>query len=365
MTIGPFRPGNSIWRAMIAAAIAMLALARPALAQDTPSGLDQGRHPLCARTPDGVPPAACAMVDLRSATPLVRRFKELGDLVYLIELQMAVAAADFALIGEVHDNALHHRTQAGFLTRRFDVRGRTGYAATAVVFEHIRWDQQDALDRFKAAATASGLFQPDDLFTALDWSGSGWPDARLFYPVFQSVLTARAPIIPGDPARGRVRDVARGGLAALGADERARLKMEELLSERLADALSSELAGSHCGMLPASAVPGMALAQRYRDAHLADAMIAGAEKYGSAVLLAGNGHVRTDRAVPWHLRQRAPGKSVVAVMLVEVEDGKADPLDYVPRDPEGRPAADFIILTPRAVREDPCEKMRASMPKKG
>jgi hypothetical protein len=45
-------------------------------------------------------------------------------------------------------------------------------------------------------------------------------------------------------------------------------------------------------------------------------------------------------------------------MFIEVEDGNGDGQSYVPLDPDGRPAADFLIFTPRAERGDPCEKMR-------
>ena len=83
-----------------------------------------------------------------------------------------------------------------------------------------------------------------------------------------------------------------------------------------------------------------------------------AERHGSAILIAGNGHVRSDRGVPWHLRRRAPDARIVSVVLVEVEDGRMDPTGYLPRDPEGRPAADLAIFTPRAERGDPCESLR-------
>ena len=49
---------------------------------------------------------------------------------------------------------------------------------------------------------------------------------------------------------------------------------------------------------------------------------------------------------------------MTGVLLVEVEDGRTDPADYVPRDPDGRPAADLMIFTPRAERGDPCESLR-------
>lgn len=84
------------------------------------------------------------------------------------------------------------------------------------------------------------------------------------------------------------------------------------------------------------------------------ALIKAAEKHGSAVLVADNSRVRTDRGVPWYLRQRMTGKTIVSVSLIEVEDGKNDPESYVPRDPDGKPATDYILFTPKAKRDDPC-----------
>jgi hypothetical protein len=59
--------------------------------------------------------------------------------------------------------------------------------------------------------------------------------------------------------------------------------------------------------------------------------------------------------VPWYLRARAPEKTVVSVVFVEVEDGKWDPEAYVPRGPDGKAAADFLVFTPTIARDDPCK----------
>ena len=152
--------------------------------------------------------------------------------------------------------------------------------------------------------------------------------------------------------------MARSGLLQIAPEEQARLGLDRPMPAPLADALRRELVESHCGALPPQALGGMAAAQRYRDAHMADALVGAAQRHGSAILIAGNGHVRADRGVPWHIRQRAPGTPVTTVLLMEVLDGQTEPADYVVRDPEGRPAADFIILTPRAERADPCEALR-------
>src|SRR5262249_54749061 len=145
---------------------------------------------------------------------------------------------------------------------------------------------------------------------------------------------------------------------ALGAEERAKLGVDSPLPPPLAEALGQELLDSHCGALPAQAIPSLALAQRYRDAHLADALIGAAARHGAAILIAGNGHVRSARGVPGHRRRRAPETRILRWLFLEVEDDKPAPAPYPPRDPDGKPAADLVVFTPRAERGDPCQSFR-------
>lgn len=271
----------------------------------------------------------------------------------LAVLREAVAAADLALIGEVHDNPDHHRLQALL------VQGRRGAAA----FEHIRADQQQALEHFAGVcARARRPCIVGDLLKALDWQNSGWPPADVFAPLFSAVLRARLAIVAGDAPRETMRAVVRQGEIALASRERTALGLDDPLEPSLIDALTAELEAGHCGALPPSALAGLALAQRYRDAHLARALGEAAAKHGAAILFAGNGHVRSDRGVPWYLRSSR--KTTVSVMLLELAEDKADLAAYVPRAPDGRPAADFVVLTPRAERPDPCAGLRERLQRK-
>ena len=275
---------------------------------------------------------------------------------------LGLAQAKFVLLGEVHDNPEHHLLRAGLIDELTEPGMFGRNAHPPIVTEHIRAEQVGGLEAFrKLVATSADPPVASDLFKLIDWDKSGWPAARLFQPLYDAMIAARLRIVAGDGSRERIRAVARGGAGVMTPHEKERYKLAEPLPQALHEALVAELKGSHCGMLPDSAIPGMSLAQRYRDAHLADALLAEGQILGPAVLLAGNGHVRTDRGVPWHVRARAPGASIVSVMLIEVEDGKSDPMAYVPRAPDGKPAADYVIFTPRAVRDDPCLKMRAQM----
>jgi uncharacterized iron-regulated protein len=288
------------------------------------------------------------LIDLSDETVSLRPDRTIhvegGSFLYLPE--------GIVLLGEVHDNPVHHQLRAWLIVQT--ARSRPHWRPAAV-FEHIRADQQPALDQFKTLGEqCCRLTTAADLLALLQWEKSGWPPAEIFRPLFDAVIAGRLPIYPGDPPRDRVRAVARGGAEALGADERAWLGLDVVLPPALAAALERELLDSHCGALPAKAIPGMALAQRYRDAHLAGALMSAAALHGAAILIAGNGHVRSDRGVPWHIRQRKPDTRITSVVLAEVEGGKTDPAAYVPRDPEGRPAADLLIFTLKAERPDPC-----------
>ncbi len=267
-----------------------------------------------------------------------------------------LSRAPIVLLGEVHDNPDHHRLRAGIIGDLASGRRQSARSGPAVVFEHIRADQQHIVDR---ALYSRRAISAEALLKQLEWERSGWPSAAMFAPLFEELLSRVLPILGGNTPGEAIRNVARHGVSALPDGERTRLGLDVELDPPLQQALVAEIESSHCGVLPASAYAPMALAQRYRDAHLAEVLLRAADGHGSAVLLAGNGHVRADRGVPWHLGRRAPALPGVVVAFVEVEPGKSDPGRYLPRDPGGRPAADYLWFTPQAERaDDPCEEMR-------
>lgn len=347
------RARKAIATSIMAVACTPLALAQVAL------------HPLCAdRAPQtkdepSSQTGVCRIVDVRKPAGMDQPVAERDAAAFLAG---AAAEADVVILGEVHDNPLHHRLRGTVIERVAKARETAGKPKPAVVLEHIRTDQQAALDRFaELHRDAEGRGTADDLLGFLDWDQTGWPDKSMFVPLFQSILGVQLPVLPGDAPREEIKTIARSGSGALDPDRRARLKLANPLPAPLAGALASELKDSHCGLIPDSAIGPMSAAQRFRDAHLADAAVAAAREHGTAVLLTGNGHVRADRAVPYYVRQMTPDRTLLTVMFLEVEAGKTKAADYLPRSPEGVPAADIIVLTARAEREDPCEGLRARM----
>jgi uncharacterized iron-regulated protein len=243
------------------------------------------------------------------------------------------------VLGEIHDNPEHHKFRATLLERR-----------SAVVMEQLKTDGSARLP-VKAVSL-------DDFKAKTDWADSGW-NKYAYDPLLGEIAALSIPVYAGDVPREAIFKAAKEGERGVAEAERKRLALDVPMGEKLDAASAQEIKDSHCGMMPDKAIPKMAFAQRYRDAHLADAALEAAKAHGSAVVLAGNSHARSDRGIAWYIRQRAPDRKVVSVLLVEVEEGKTDPEAHIPRDPDGKPAADFIIFTPTVKdRPDPCEAFK-------
>jgi uncharacterized iron-regulated protein len=313
----------------------------------------QSPHPLVGQVLKGASPIATAG-DACARTPLEQLIADVWEV---------IREGGIVLLGEVHDNPEHHAVRGDILQPRLEQTAPARGVRPAAVFEHIRTSQQAQLESFYAkSAKSRRLWRASDLLRELAWNKSGWPPAEIFYPLFDAALWARQPIHAGSADRDRVRTLVRGDAPEPTDAEARRLALARSMPQPLVAALTTELAGSHCGIVEGPALDRMGLAQRYTDAHLAEAVVRAAERHGGAFLLAGNGHVRADRGVPWHLRRLAPARKAVAVMLLEVAEGRNDPSAYLPRTPGGAVAADYVLFTPRHPRPDPCERLRRGNP---
>ena len=246
------------------------------------------------------------------------------------ELLQRLAGADFLLLGETHDNPLHHQARAALLR---DLPAPVGRVVLEQLDRGARLDPALPLDEaLERAGFQRGAWQ--------------WP---LHEPVFVAARERGMPIVGGNLGRADGRRIATQGEAAVDPALAARLA-EAPLSGTAQRELDTDLVDGHCGRLPASRLPNMRLAQRARDAALALSLLEAAG--APALLIAGNGHVRRDYGVPPLLAARAPTARVVSVGFVEVAAG-ATP------DPAGlRGRYDYVWFTPPVEREDPCAGLR-------
>lgn len=277
---------------------------------------------------------------------------------------MALAKSRFVLLGENHDNADHHRLQAWAIRTISKLRGARiaegAPQADTVAMEMLSADQQEALDRFYGRnARVPRRRDAADFGRMLKWETLGWPDYAIYEPIVAAALDASLVVAPANPTREETRRASREGIAAIAPEEARRLALDQPLAAADQDALAAEIAESHCDMLPAAAIPNMSLVQRLRDARMADAMLA-AGAYKGAILIAGSGHVREDRGVPWYMARRgiADGE-ITSVVHVEVTADWLHAQDYAAV--EGVAAADFVVFTPRQPRAPACDEMRRQM----
>ena len=239
------------------------------------------------------------------------------------EAEALLADADIAILGEVHDNAAHHRMQAELLE---------ALAPAAVVFEMLTPAQ---------ANTVNSLEDRDQaLREALAWDEGGWPDWPLYQPVFAAL--GDAAVYGMALPRSEVSRAVSEGAAPVFGDEAAQFGLARPLPQDQQREREEHQQAAHCNALPEELTAGMVEAQRLRDAAFArTALVAFRETRGRVAVITGSGHARTDWGMPAALKHAAPAIHVVALGQLEAE-------------PEGEPPYDIWLVTEAAPREDPC-----------
>lgn len=240
--------------------------------------------------------------------------------------------ADVVMLGEVHDNALHHAVQARIVA---------AIEPSAIVFEMIEPAQARAVtDDIRADAVK--------LEAVLEWEARGWPDFAMYYPIFAAA--PEAGIFGGALPRGEVRDAVTEGAAAVFGSAAPLFGLDQPLDAEQQAAREALQMAAHCDALPESVLPGMVEAQRLRDAALARAVVnAMGQGDGPVVVIAGNGHVREDWGIPAALRHylAETGETARIVTLAQFESAA----------PEA-PKVTRWLVTEAAKRDDPCASFR-------
>lgn len=264
------------------------------------------------------------------------------------QLNDRLAKVEFVLLGESHDNLRHHIIQ----TELIEVLARR-QGTVSVSFEMIDARQGEAIEN-KSFDSAAALIE------ALEPRGAGWQYETYYAGLFDAVIEADMAIRPGNMDRRTLMAVVRGRQpldAAVG----------KLLDQIAPDekSLRNEIAASHCYMLDDEMIAPMVKAQRTRDAFMTLSLVRADADI--RVLVAGNGHVRTDRGVPLYLRQwYSPGRQpeILTVTAMEVREDAHHPREYSGDWGTDALPFDYVWFTARAKRKDPCEEMKQHMKRK-
>ncbi len=241
------------------------------------------------------------------------------------ELSERLRAADIVLLGELHDNRRHHDLR-GQLIARFAGEGRT------VVAEHLP----------QGGPVSFASDTRDDLVAAgFDPAGWDWPAHEKLY---DQIRASGTPLVGGNLPKDQARQIFMQGVNSL-PDRMAQTYEKSRLDAAAEKALDRDLIDGHCGKLPDRYLLRMRFAQRMTDIALAHALL----DHKPAVLVAGNGHVRKDYGVPQVIGAVAPELRQISIGFVERSGDSRELIQSL----AGQ--YDFLWLTERAERKDPCE----------
>lgn len=248
------------------------------------------------------------------------------------------------MLGEVHDNARQHDLRLTVLRRAFAAGWRP-----AIAMEQFDRDRQPDIDRARLERPADAQHVIDLAAVKSKQPGAGW-NWNFYRPFVALALQYDVPLIAANLSNADTTKIVRGGYAAVFDDASlATLGLGRPIAADWQSAQEREIDKGHCHALPPAMWPPMARAQLARDAVMAEVLRRHAK--GGVVLLAGNGHVRSDIGVPrWLGGEQGP---VFTVGYLE------DVNDSTPVT-----AFDAVVRTVAAERADPCARFsgRATEP---
>jgi len=251
--------------------------------------------------------------------------------------------ANVILLGETHDNPLHHELQLKLLNERIEAGARP-----ALLMEQLDTVNQPALDKALAGSDREEVLKTvTGLIKFTDW--------EFYRPFLVAAVDNKLPVIAANISSHQLQPVIWQGFSAFDAGALKRMAVEEVWSEDRENYMRTHMGGAHCGQLRATLREGLARGQRLRDALMADAAMPSIAR--GIVAIVGSSHARRDVGMPIYITARDPSASILSIGFVEVIPGKIAPDVYETDSVSGKIPFDAIWFTPRVARTDPCAEL--------
>jgi uncharacterized iron-regulated protein len=238
------------------------------------------------------------------------------------------------LLGEVHDDPVHHSLRLEVLKRAFEAGWRP-----AIAMEQFDREHQADIERARMERPLDENYLIEKAATEHGKSINGW-NWEYYRPYVALALQYDVPLLSANLSRSDAQKILELGYSAVFDDS-----MEHLLGldRQLTSLLlvqENEIDIGHCHALRKELLPAMARAQVARDAVMAGVLREHAAR--GVVLLAGDGHARRDIGVPTWFDLPTLAR-VFAVAFLERGD---------PAPPAS--AFDAVVTTDAAPRPDQC-----------
>lgn len=277
--------------------------------------------------------------------PLVGKIWDIQNQRFINEAELLASAIDtnYLLLGEQHDNRVHHERQAWFIDRLKEKQLDIG-----VSFEMIDNEQYKLMQ--------SGTYNTaEELIAILNKIPSFWHYEHRYQNLFDRVIQAGYPIYAANLNRKTLMKLMRGNDQQIPSDINKIIKQTQLTTEQQ-QALEQEIIDSHCGHIKQTMAKHMVIGQRIRDAVMAQSLLK--QKHSIKVLMAGSGHARNDRGVPLYLRSQVPEAKTLSIAMIEVTDDVEATDLYSERWGGQELPFNYIWFSPRVDRGDPCSSFK-------
>lgn len=224
--------------------------------------------------------------------------------------------ARFILLGEIHTNFEHHLKQAEIINNISDFERHP-----AICFEMLEVTCQEKIDEYlnRSPHDAEGFGN------AIDWDSQWNPAYEMYKPIFETAFSKNLPVVAANIPRTLAKQAVIEGLKALSPEFIKQTGISQPFPPELQKELIDEIWESHFGQTKHSRgqllglLEGMALAQKLRDAIMAYTLLHN-QRSEKQVLITGNGHVRNDRGVPYHLvKFGAKAGLICSLGMIETE----------------------------------------------
>lgn len=263
------------------------------------------------------------------------------------QLSKRIGESRYLLLGETHDNQVHHQGEVWAIAQL-----RKQQRTAVVAFEMIAPQQGQIISAKQYDSAAS-------LIAGLNHVSDNWEYQKYYGDIFTEVLRAGYAVLPANFDRQEIMNIARKGESELPPKIKTLLDSNPLPEDQVT-ASRKEIEGSHCGMINEQMTAAMMLVQRAKDAQMAQAILANNE-VDTRVLVAGSGHVRNDRGVPFYLPLQGKENNLLVIAWAEVQEEAVDADAYAAYWGAKKLPFDVVWFTPRFNRPDPCAQFRQHM----
>ena len=282
---------------------------------------------------------------LYSDNPLVDKIWQVKSASFIQKEQLIkrITEADYLLLGELHDNPVHHRHQA-WVINQLALAGRDA----GIAYEMIYREQGNRLAGIEITSA-------DELIEILNQTQTGWDYENQYRPLFVETLAAGYPIVAANLDRKKLMEVLSQSEDRLPQGYRHILDNTPFSDVQRSDLLD-EINTSHCNLLDESTASMMIQGQRIRDAVLTESLLSIDEPV--KVMIAGLGHVRNDRGVPLYLEKNLETPAdILAIGMIEVDPEKTEPAAYAEAWNSDKLPFDIVIFTPKVDHGDLCGEL--------